>query len=275
MLCWAAALSGCSGAGRSSVPETGAARVAARGVSRGCRSGPPLVHVTGRLDAVAVVLDLPAEPVAGLLQSGTRDPAPGHCYPRRGIRLDQCSASRAPSVPTSCRSGCAIRSSSPRCRLASTSATGRQGRCATSRVCLLDRRLPTLLGRWLYGFAKRRVAWTKFEDGCALARLEDGASLLSARCAATGDASARTTRGFRARALPVRAAAGVSSARGNRFRHAQFGFAFQPGDRSADDRRDQLSTRRIRAGFAARPGPDPGAGAGRVPRPSASRPPGR
>ena len=92
-------------------------------------------------------------------------------------------------------------------------------------VLLLDRRLPTLLGRWLYGFAKRRVAWTGFEDGCALARLEDGASLLSARYAATGPRERAGELADFARVRCLFEQPLISRARRGRFRHARFDFA--------------------------------------------------
>jgi hypothetical protein len=48
-------------------------------------------------------------------------------------------------------------------------------------LLVLDRQLPTLLGRWLYGFAKRRATIRRAAGGFEIARPPDGAPLLQAR----------------------------------------------------------------------------------------------
>ena len=50
-------------------------------------------------------------------------------------------------------------------------------------LLLLDRRLPTLLGRWLYGFAKQRATIRRTTDHFDAMSRSDGAPLLEARFA--------------------------------------------------------------------------------------------
>ena len=86
-------------------------------------------------------------------------------------------------------------------------------------LLLLDRRLPVLLGRWLYGFAKRLagIRWTA--NGFDIARRSDGAPLLEARCRplALGPASA-PVRGLLEQPL--------ISGGGPRWRYARFDFGW-------------------------------------------------
>ena len=101
---------------------------------------------------------------------------------------------------------------------------GPQGPFCYLPVLLLDRRLPTVLGRWLYGFAKRRAACRRSEDSFVIARPEDGAALLSARFAAAGPtARAAEIEDFpNLRCLfeqPL-----ISQGRGGRWRYARFDF---------------------------------------------------
>lgn len=184
---------------------------------------PPLVHVRGRLDAVAVVLDLPAEPLAALLPEGLEIlPQSVLPEPRHPLVLlfGEQSAVGPNLLPLRMRYRelvLALPFVGQR--------DGPPGPFCYLPVLLLDRRLPTLLGRWLYGFAKRRVAWASSEDGCAIGRLEDGASLLSARYAAIGP---RVRAGELADFARVRCLFEqplISSTRSGRFRHARFDFA--------------------------------------------------
>ena len=213
---------------------------------------PPLVHVTGRLDAVAVVLDLPAEPVAGLLPDGL-EILPQDLLPETRHPLVLLFGEQSAVGPNLLPLGLRYRElvlALPFVR----QRDGPPGPFCYLPILLLDRRLPTLLGRWLYGFAKRRVAWTTFEDGCALARLEDGASLLSARCAATGPRERADQLADFARVRCLFEQPLISSARGNRFRHAQFEFAFAQATVHPMTA-EIIFHRSIRAGMPLGPGP--------------------
>jgi hypothetical protein len=181
------------------------------------------LRVTGRLDGVVLILDLPAGPLAALLPPGLE------ILPQSVV-----AAGRHPLVllfgqqrevgPDLLPFGLsylefvlALPFVRPR--------DGPQGPFCHLPVLLLDRRLPTVLGRWLYGFAKRRAACQRSEDSFVIARLEDGAALLSARFAAAGATGrAGELEDFQnLRCLfeqPL-----ISQGRGGRWRYARFDFA--------------------------------------------------
>ena len=88
-------------------------------------------------------------------------------------------------------------------------------------LLLLDRRLPTWLGRWLYGFAKRRALIRRTANSFAATRRPDGAPLLSARFlppAAPPDL--RRVRSLFEQPL-------ISRGRGDRWRYSRFDFGFE------------------------------------------------
>ncbi len=184
---------------------------------------PPLVHVRGRLDAVAVVLDLPAEPLAALLPEGL-EILPQSVLPDARHPLVLLLGEQSAVGPNLLPLGMRYRELVLALPFVAQR-DGPPGPFCYLPVLLLDRRLPTLLGRWLYGFAKRRVAWTGFEDGCALARLEDGASLLSARYEATGPRERAGELADFARVRCLFEQPLISRARRGRFRRARFDFA--------------------------------------------------
>jgi len=181
-----------------------------------------LLQVTGRLDGVALILDLPADRLAALLPQGLG------LLPQSVV-----AAGRHPLVllfgqqsevgPNLLPFGLkylefvlALPFVRPH--------DGPKGPFCHLPILLLDRRLPTILGRWLYGFAKRRAACRRSEGSFAIARLEDGAALLSARFAATGGMGrADELEDFR----NLRCLFGqplISQGRGGRWRYARFDF---------------------------------------------------
>jgi hypothetical protein len=184
---------------------------------------PPLLRVTGRLDAVALVLDLPADRVAALLPPGlellpqnvlpdTRHPLILLFGQQSGVGPGSGSwglsyLELALALPFVCPRGGPDR---PYCHLP---------------ILLLDRRLPTLLGRWLYGFAKRRAVCQRSAEGFAIARLKDGAALLSARYAPTGPRAQAGKLGEFARVRCLFEQPLINRGRGGRWRYARFDFA--------------------------------------------------
>ena len=180
------------------------------------------LRVTGRLDGVALILDLPADPLAALLPQGLellpqsvvaagRHPLVLLFGEQREVGPDL-----LPFGLNYLEFALALPFVQPR--------DGPQGPFCHLPILLLDRRLPTVLGRWLYGFAKRRAACQRSEGSFVIARLEDGAALLSARFAATGAmARADELEGFRdVRCLFEQAL--ISQGRGGRWRYARFDF---------------------------------------------------
>jgi hypothetical protein len=182
-----------------------------------------LLQVTGRLDGVVLILDLGADPLAALLPPGLELLPQGVVAAGRHPLVllfgqqSQVGPGLLPFGLNYLEFVLALPFVRPR--------DGPQGPFCHLPVLLLDRRLPTVLGRWLYGFAKRRAACRRSEDSFVIARLEDGAALLSARFAATGAMG-------RARELedvqnlrclfeqPL-----ISQGRDGRWRYARFDFA--------------------------------------------------
>jgi hypothetical protein len=180
------------------------------------------LQVTGRLDGVALVLDLPADRLPALLPDGlellpqTMVAAGRHPL----VLLLGAQSAVGPDLLPFGLSYLEFVLALPFVRPRG----GPEGPFCHLPVLLLDRRLPTVLGRWLYGFAKRRAACRRSEDSFVIARLEDGAALLSARYAATATmARAAELEDFQdLRCLfeqPL-----ISPERGGRWRYARFDF---------------------------------------------------
>jgi hypothetical protein len=88
-------------------------------------------------------------------------------------------------------------------------------------LLLLDRWLPTLLGRWLYAFAKRRATIRRTAESFEIARPSDGAPLLRARYRPTAAAPALdSVRDLFEQPLISRGARG-------RWRYARFDFGLE------------------------------------------------
>jgi Acetoacetate decarboxylase (ADC) len=88
-------------------------------------------------------------------------------------------------------------------------------------LLLLDRQLPTLLGRWLYGFAKRRATIRRAGDRFEVDRRSDGAPLLAARARPTvTEADLEPVRSLLEQPL-------ISRGRGDRWRYARFDFGLE------------------------------------------------
>ena len=88
-------------------------------------------------------------------------------------------------------------------------------------LLLLDRRLPTWLGRWLYGFAKRRAPIRRTADRFDAGRRADDAPLLSARFVPiAGLPDVEPVRSLFEQPL-------ISRGRGDRWRYARFDFGFE------------------------------------------------
>ncbi len=88
-------------------------------------------------------------------------------------------------------------------------------------LLLLDRRLPTWLGRWLYGFAKQRARIRRTAASFEAIRGSDGASLLSARFLPTAALpDLRAVRSLFEQPL-------ISRGQGGRWRYSNFDFGFE------------------------------------------------
>jgi hypothetical protein len=213
---------------------------------------PPLVHVRGRLNAVAVILDLPAEPLAGLLPDGLEF-LPQAVLPDGRHPLVLLFGEQSAVGPNLFPLGLRYRELVLALPYVGQR-DGPPGPFCYLPVLLLDRRLPTLLGRWLYGFAKRRVAWTSLEDGCALSRLEDGGSLLAARWTVDGSRERADAQASFARVRCLFQQPLISRGRGGRFRHARFEFALARA-RVEPVTAEILFHQSIRPGMPLGPGP--------------------
>jgi hypothetical protein len=183
------------------------------------RAGSGRLQASGRLEAVAAVCDLPAGIASALPPAGLelRQPKllPAGRHPlvvlfgehRRvglgglpfGLRYLELAIALPCLRPTGGPPG-------PFCHLP---------------ILLLDRWLPTLLGRRLYGFAKRRAAIRRAGDSFEVARRSDGASLLAARWRASATAfDLEPVRDLFEQPL-------ISAGRSGRWRYARFDFGFE------------------------------------------------
>ncbi len=176
-------------------------------------------HARGRLEAILAIADLPAEVASGLLPPGLellpRNPMPTGRHPlillfgeHRGVGLGHlpfglCYLELAIALPF-------VR---PR--------NGPPGPFCHLPGLWLDRRLPTLLGRWLYGFAKRRATIRRAAGGFAVARRSDGTPLFTARTRPLAEeVSLEPVRELCEQPL-------ISGGRGDRWRYARFDFGFE------------------------------------------------
>ncbi len=139
----------------------------------------PLV---GRLEGALVLLDLPAAAAQRLLAPGLElAPEPAAERGRHPVIL-LCGEQRdvgsrhLPRLPPYREAVLAVPGVRPQ--------GGPAGPFCHPPLLLLDRRLPTLLGRWVYGFAKRGAVIARSPFGFELADDADRAPLLSARLAA-------------------------------------------------------------------------------------------
>ncbi len=169
-------------------------------------------RASGRLGAVVAIADLAAEVAAALLPAGLELRPQGRRHPLI-VLLGEHQRVGPPWLPFGLRYRefvLALPFVRPR--------GGPRGPFCHLPLLLLDRQLPVLLGRWLYGFAKRRatIRWTaaSFE----IAARPGGAWLLDARFRTTGG----TTGPEAAQDLfeqPL-----ISGGAGGRWRYARFDF---------------------------------------------------
>jgi hypothetical protein len=183
------------------------------------RARPPWLRATGRLDAVVVVSDLPADVASILLPAGlgllpeARLPAGRHPWlllfgEHRRVGLD-----RLPFGLRYREFVLALPWVRPK--------GGPPGPFCHLPMLLLDRRLPTWLGRWLYGFAKNRANIRQTGDSFEIARRSDGALLVAARVRPTAAAvDLEPVRGLLEQPL-------ITSGRGGRWRYARFDFGLE------------------------------------------------
>ncbi len=175
--------------------------------------------VAGRLEAMVAITDLPAEAASSLLPPGLellpQDLTPAARHPlilllgeHGGVRLD-----RLPFKLHYREFVVALPFVRPR--------GGPPGPFCYLPLLLLDRGLPTWLGRWLYGFAKRRARIQRTADSFEAIRRSDGTPLLSARLRPT------TARVDLQRARSLFEQPLISRGLGERWRYSRFDFGFE------------------------------------------------
>jgi hypothetical protein len=203
------------------------------------------LRATGRLEAVVAISDLPTGVAATLLPPGLellpQTPAPTGRHPLV-LLFGEHSRVGVDLLPFGLRYRelvLALPFVRPR--------GGPPGPFCHLPVLLLDRRLPTWLGRWLYGFAKHRANIRRVGDRFEIARQSDDALLFSARIRPSAVA---------VELEPVRAPLEqplTNSGRGGRWRYARFDFGFEGARLAA-----------VEAGITVHPGLLPGLPAGPI-----------
>lgn len=176
----------------------------------------PRLRATGRLDAVVAIAGLPADAASALLPAGL-ELMPPNLMPagRHPLILLAGEHSRVGTVllPFGLRYRelvIAVPSVRPR--------DGPAGPFCHLPLLLLDRELPTLLGRWLYGFAKRRATIRRTAERFEAVRRSDSTPVLEARFAAiAGQPDPGPVRGLFEQPL-------ISGGEQGRWRYARFDF---------------------------------------------------
>jgi hypothetical protein len=174
------------------------------------------LQATGRLEAVVAICDLPADQACALLPPGLELWPPGTAPAGRQPLLLLFGEHRRvglDGLPFGLRYlevVVALPSVRPR--------HGPTGPFCHLPLLLLDHLLPTLLGRWLYGFAKRRAAIRRTGDSFEVTRRRDGAPLVVAHVRPSA---------ARLDLEPVRSLLEqplISTGAGDRWRYARFDF---------------------------------------------------
>lgn len=180
---------------------------------------PPWLHARGRLDAVVVVADLAAEVASALVPAGL-ELRPQALTPagRHPVILLFGEHSRVgfPGLGFGLRYRelvIALPFVRPR--------GGPPGPFCHLPLLLLDRRLPTWLGRWLYGFAKRHATIRRSAISFDAIGRSDGSWLFAARWRASGAAlDLGPVRGLFEQPL-------IAHGAGARWRYSRFDFGFE------------------------------------------------
>jgi hypothetical protein len=210
------------------------------------------LQATGRLEAVVAISDLPAGVAATLLPPGlellpeTLAPAGRHPLVLLFGEHSRVGLDRLPFGLRYRELVLALPFVRPR--------GGPPGPFCHLPILVLDRHLPTWLGRWLYGFAKHRATIRRAGGRFEIARQSDETLLFSARIRPSAAAvELESVRGLLEQPL-------IDAGRGGRWRYARFDFGFE---------RARLAA--VEAGITVHPGLLAGLPAGQVPIRSAFR----